>query len=89
MTLLHQALLEQNKKHFHQAAETPFGHGILQDLVGFSGLSTAAVDIVNGSFLANPNLPDLLSETRQMIMELAMPDQIKCLNGPISSTITK
>lgn len=35
----HKAILERNKQHFHQAAETPFGHGILADLVGYSGLS--------------------------------------------------
>jgi hypothetical protein len=86
---IHQALLARNKKHFHQAAETPFGHGILQDLVGFSGLNSAATDIINGSFLDKHDLPDILPETRQMIMELAMPDQIKCLKDPISAEITE
>jgi hypothetical protein len=72
-----------------QETDTPFGHGIPQDLVGFSGLNTAATDIINGSFLGKHDLPDLLPETRQMIMELAMPDQIKCLKGPISAKITE
>jgi hypothetical protein len=45
----------------------------------------AAADIINGSFLNKHELPDLLPATRQMIMELAMPDQIKCLKGPISA----
>jgi hypothetical protein len=73
---IHTALLEQNKKHFHQAADTPFGHGILQDLVGYSGLNEAAMAILTGSFLDNPDLPDLLPKIRQMIQELAMPNQI-------------
>jgi hypothetical protein len=59
----HKALLERNKKHFHQAANTPFGHGILQDLVGYLGLNAAAMAILNGSFLDNPDLPNLLPET--------------------------
>jgi hypothetical protein len=43
---IHRALLERNKKHFHQTAETPFGgevrEGILADLVCYSGLMKEA-----------------------------------------------
>ena len=85
---IHKALLDRNKNHFHQAAETPFGHGILHDLVGYSGLNEAATEIVNGTFLDNQDVPDLLPETRQMIVELAMPDQIKSLRSPIPTEIT-
>ena len=48
---IHKALLERNKQQFHQAAETPFGHGFFQDLISYFGLSQAAEDIVSGNFL--------------------------------------
>ena len=83
------ALLDQNKKHFHQAADTPFGSGILQDLMGFSGLSEAATLMVDGTFLDKHKMPDLLLETKQLIMELAMSETIKTLNKPISREITR
>ena len=83
------ALLDRNKKHFHQAAETPFGSGILQDLMGFLGLSEAATMIVDGMFLDKHKMPDLLLETKQLIMQLAMPETIKTLKKPISKEITR
>jgi hypothetical protein len=40
---IHKALLEQNRKHFHQADETPFAGGaenlVLYDLLGYTGMS--------------------------------------------------
>jgi len=74
---IHEALLEHNKKHFHQAAETPFGHGLLQDLVGFLGLTQGANAIVEGTFLEEYENLDLLPETRQLIAEMAMPEVFK------------
>jgi hypothetical protein len=78
---IHWALLEQNKKHFHQAAETPLGgevrEGILADLVGYSGLTKAAKAIVDGNFLDQYGASmEMLPETTHLIMELAMPDEI-------------
>ena len=78
---IHWALLERNKKHFHQAAETPFGgevgEGILADLVGYSGLTKAAKAIVDGNFLDQYGASmEMLPETTHLIMELAMPDEI-------------
>ena len=65
---IHKALLECNKKHFHQAAATPFGgevgEGILADLVGYSGLTEAAKAIVDGTFLEQyGDSVDMLPET--------------------------
>jgi hypothetical protein len=73
--------LEQNKKHFQKAAETPFGgevrEGILADLVGYSGLTKAAKAIVDGNFLDQYGASmEMLPETTHLIMELAMPDEI-------------
>jgi hypothetical protein len=51
---IHKALLEQNRKHFHQADETPFAGGaenlVLYNLLGYTGMSKAAREVVNGSF---------------------------------------
>lgn len=88
---IHKALLDRNKKHFHQAAETPFGHGILGDLVGYSGLSKAAKDIVNGEFLTKyPDVTEaMLPETQQLVTEMAMPEVIKALKKPIPKEIER
>jgi hypothetical protein len=52
---IHKAILERNKRHFHQADETPFAGGaentILYDLIGYTGMSQAAKDVVEGTFL--------------------------------------
>ena len=70
---IHSALLERNQQHFHQAAETPFGHGFLYDLVGYSGISKVAQDIEDRRFLEGFDLESILPETRQVIAEMAMP----------------
>ena len=89
---IHKALLERNKKHFHQAAATPFGgevgEGILADLVGYSGLTEAAKAIVDGTFMEQyGDSVDMLPETTHLIMELAMPDEIQQL-GKINSVVS-
>jgi hypothetical protein len=56
--------------------------------VGYSGLNAAAKEILNGTFLDCPDLPDLFPETRQLILELAMPNQIKCLKTSVPLEIT-
>jgi hypothetical protein len=81
---IYDALLEQNKRHFHQAFDTPFGggvnDGILAELVGYSGLMTAAKAIVDGNFMAKyDDKVDFLPETTQLIIEMAMPEEIRNL----------
>jgi hypothetical protein len=53
---IHKAILERNKKHFHQADETSFAGGaenmVLYVLIGYTGMSQAAKDVVDGTFLA-------------------------------------
>jgi hypothetical protein len=89
---IYNALMERNKQHFHQAFDTPFGSGvndgILADLVGYSGLTTAAKDIVDGTFMdKHGDKVDLLPEREQLIIEMAMPKAIKTL-GNINSIVT-
>jgi hypothetical protein len=71
---IHKALMERNKRHFNQAMDTPFGDGMLYVIVGYSGIKKAAREIVNGDFLTNHSIEEILLETRQVIAELAMPE---------------
>jgi hypothetical protein len=52
---IHKAILEWNQQHFHQADDTPFEGGakdtILYDLLGYTGMSKAAKDMVDGTFM--------------------------------------
>jgi hypothetical protein len=87
---IHKAILEQNKKHFHQADETPFAGGaentVLYDLLGYTGMSQAAKDAVDGTFLVKygDKLGNILPKTEQVIYKLSMPEEIKVLGKKIS-----
>jgi hypothetical protein len=78
---IHKAILERNKNHFHQADETPFAGGaentVLYDLLGYTGMSKVAKDVVEGTFLEKygDKLGDILPETEQVICEWARGDQ--------------
>jgi hypothetical protein len=52
---IHKVILEGNKKHFYQANATPFTGGaentILYDLIGYTGMSKAAKEVINGTYL--------------------------------------
>ena len=91
---IHKAILEQNKKYFLQATDTPFGgspnDSVLFDLVGYSGMNAAAKEIVEDTFLEthSDNL-EILPETEQLIKELAMPEEIKVLGKKISYKVTE
>jgi hypothetical protein len=90
---IHKAILERNKKHFHQADETPFAGGaentVLYDLLGYTGMSQAAKDVVDGTFLVKygDKLGNILPEMEQVICELSMPEEIKVLGKKIDTEI--
>jgi hypothetical protein len=90
---IHKAILEWNKRHFHQADKTPFAGGakntILYDLIGYMRMSQAAKDVVEGTFLEKhgDELKNLLPETQQLIKEMAMPEEIKVLDEKINCEI--
>jgi hypothetical protein len=92
---IHKAILEQNKKHFYQADVTPFAGGaentILYDLTGYTGMSKAAKEVINGTFLNKygANLGDILPKTEQVIRELSMPEEIKVLGKQIETEISE
>jgi hypothetical protein len=91
---IHHALLEQNRKHFHQSDDTPFAGGaentVLYDLLGYTGMSKAAREVVDGTFLEKygDDLGNILPETEQVIKELAMPDEIKVFGKKIDCKIS-
>jgi hypothetical protein len=92
---IHKALLERNRKHFHQADETPFTGGaenlVLYNLLVYTGMSKAAREVVNGSFLDKygNELGHILPETEQVIKELAMPEEIRVLSKKIECEISE
>ncbi len=89
---IHKAILEWNQQHFHQADDTPFAGGaqdtILYDVLGYTGMSKAAKDMVDGkSMEMHGDKCDLLPETEWVIRELAMPEEIKVLGKKIDSAL--
>jgi hypothetical protein len=89
---IHKAILEQNRKYFHQVDDTAFAGGaknmILYDLIGYTGMSQAARDVVNGTFMEKyGNELDILPETEQVIRELAMPEAIKVFGKKLDCEI--
>jgi hypothetical protein len=92
---IHKALLERNRKHFHQADETPFTGGaenlVLYDLLVYTGMSKAAREVVDGSFLDKygDKLGHILPETEQVIKELAMPEEIRVLSKKMECEISE
>jgi hypothetical protein len=90
----HKAILERNQQHFHQADNTPFAGGakdtVLYDLIGYTGMSKAAKEIVDGKFMTTSgNTCNLLPETEKIIWGLAMPKEIKVLGKKIESEISE
>jgi hypothetical protein len=91
---IHKAIMKGDQHHFHLANDTPFAGGeedtILYDLIGYTGMSKAAKDIVDGTFMEKyGDKCDILPETEQIIRELAMPEEIKVLGEKIDSEILK
>jgi hypothetical protein len=72
----------------------PFGGGaentVLYDLIGYTGMSAAAKDIVDGTFIEkhSGNI-EMLPETEQVIREMAMPEEIKVLGKKINCEISE
>jgi hypothetical protein len=64
---------------------------ILYDLIGYTGMSKAAKEVINGTFLekCGDNLGDILPETEQVIRELSMPEEIKVLEKNIETEISE
>jgi hypothetical protein len=77
-------LLRYNHAWFRQAAETPFGHGDLFDLVGYSGLTEAADAIVDGACPAHLGEP-MSREVQAFLEECRRPANVKTVDTVIST----
>lgn len=89
---IHKAILAHNQKHFHQADNTPFAGGTqYSDIIGYTGMSQGAQDVVDGTFLEKygNDLNDILPETEQVICELAMSEEIQVLGKKIECKISE
>ena len=60
-------LLQYNQAWFRQAADTPFGHGDLFDMVGYSGITDEADAIIEGDCVEYLGLP--MSHKIQVFLE--------------------
>jgi hypothetical protein len=72
---------------------TPFAGGakntILYDLIGYTGMSKTAKEVINGTFLEKygDDLGDILPKMEQVIQELSMLEEIKVLEKKIKTEI--
>ena len=84
------AIISRNEKHFQQAQQTQFGNGALSQLLGFEGLTAAADDIVDGSFVEKHEeiIKDHIDEVQELAVAMAMPKAIReC--GKMKTEISK
>ena len=74
-------LLRYNHAWFWQAAETPFGHGDLFNLVGYSGLTEAADAIIDGA------CPDYLRAPMSRVVQVFLEECRRPANVQMVDTI--
>ena len=76
-------LLDYNRLWFRQAEETPFGHGELYDLLGYSGLTEEATAIISGECIAHIG-PPMCRELQVFLEECRRPESVQDINHTIS-----
>ena len=79
-------LLDYNREHFHKAATSPCGHGVIHDALTYSGLSEASDSILRGEIPPEWNVEDGL--LRSFLSSFAIPQNLKGKQD-IKSTITE
>ena len=80
---IEQELLRYNRKWFRQAAETPFGHGELFQLLGYDGLTAEADAIISGTCIPYMGL-QTSRELQIFLEECRRPDLVKEISSFIS-----
>ena len=80
---IEEELINYNRDWFKQAAETPFGHGELYDMVGYSGLTEEADVIVEGDCNEYLGIP-MSRETQVFLEECRRPLTVKPIDTIIS-----
>jgi hypothetical protein len=81
---IEEELINYNRDWFKQAAETPFGHGELYDMVGYSGLTDEADAIVEGDCIEYLGIP-MSRETQVFLEECRRPLTVKPIDTIISA----
>ena len=76
-------LLRYNRDWFRQASETPFGHGELFDMLGFSGLTDEANAIIEGDCIAHLGIP-MSREIETFLEECRRPASVTPVDPVIS-----
>ena len=80
---IEEELINCNREWFQQAAETPFGHGELFDMVGYSGLTDEADAIVEGDCIEYLGIP-MSRESQVFLEECRRPLPVKPIDTVIS-----
>ena len=80
---IQEELLCYNRAWFRQAKDTPFGQGVLYDLVGYDGLTEEADAIISGTCMPYMGIP-MSRELQTFLEECKRPNSVQ----PISSTIS-
>ena len=80
---MEKTLNEYNRSWFRQAADTPFGHGDLYNLVGFDGLTEEADAILNGDCIDYMGIP-MSNELKVFLEECKRPNKLEEISTIIS-----
>jgi hypothetical protein len=81
---MEKTLNEYNRSWFRQAADTPFGHGDLYNLVGFDGLTEEADAILKGDCIDYMGIP-MSTELKVFLEECKRPTNLTDISPIISS----
>jgi Reverse transcriptase (RNA-dependent DNA polymerase) len=76
---LEQALLQHCHTQYRKAAESPFGSGPLQELLGYNGLTQASDYILAGTLFENYD-PITFPEVKHFITEMVIPKELHHCN---------
>ena len=72
---LETALLEHCHSQYRRASETQFGHGPMQDLLGFHGLTQAADQILRGTLFENYDT-DCFPGVKEFVSAMIIPKEM-------------
>ena len=76
-------LLRYNHDWFRQAADTPFGHGELYDMLGYSGITEEAHAVAEGDCIAHLGIP-MSHEVQTFLEECRRPDNVLSVDPVIT-----
>jgi hypothetical protein len=77
-------LLRYNHEWFQQASDTPFGHGELYNMLGYSGLTEEAHAVAEGDCVAHLGIP-MSKEVQLFLEECSRPDHVPSVETVITT----